>query len=160
MGKRIKEIRERRGLTQDELGRILGVKKAAVQKIESGKTGIDTGKLALICETLGVLPASLLYGSFPSLWERVYGIKAIGETPPLEDLRLISRLESLIEARFGSMGIALLRNMDSLNDQGIERAVAYVGDLVKIEEYTVSGSEPSRKTNLDLRGEEAWLKKG
>lgn len=38
MGSRIKELRLERGLTQEELGKIAGVKKAAVQKWESGMT--------------------------------------------------------------------------------------------------------------------------
>ena len=125
-------------MTQQQLGDALGVKKAAIQKMESGKSGIDADKLVVICDTLRVLPAFLLYGSFPSLWKAVYGVDAIDDTPPVDDLRLLSRLESLIEAKFGPAGIALLRNMDTLNEHGIERAIAYVDDLVKIEDYRES----------------------
>ena len=106
--------------------------------MESGRTGIDAGKLVLICETLRVLPVNILYGSFPSLWEKVYGVEAIGDVPPLDDLKLLSKLESLVEARFGPKGITLLKDMDSLNDQGVERAIAYVSDLVRIEDYQKS----------------------
>ena len=36
VGKRIRALRTARGLTQEELGKLLGVKKAAVQKYENG----------------------------------------------------------------------------------------------------------------------------
>ena len=38
MGDRIKQLRLAKGITQEELGKIVGVKKAAVQKWESGMT--------------------------------------------------------------------------------------------------------------------------
>ena len=37
MGERIKELRLSKCLTQEELGKIIGVQKAAIQKYESGK---------------------------------------------------------------------------------------------------------------------------
>lgn len=37
VGERIKQLRKEKGLTQEELGILLGVKKAAVQKYESGR---------------------------------------------------------------------------------------------------------------------------
>lgn len=122
-------------MTQEELGCALGVKKAAVQKIESGRTSIGVDKLKLICKTFGVLPAHLLYGTFPALWADVYGLKIAGETPALKDLESLARLESLTEARFGPKGITLLKDIDILNEEGVERAIAYVGDLARIEEY-------------------------
>ena len=39
MGDRIKFLRRQKGITQEELGQIVGVQKAAVQKWESGMTG-------------------------------------------------------------------------------------------------------------------------
>ena len=129
-------------MTQEELGVALGVKKAAVQKIESGRTSIGVDKLKIICEAFRVMPAHILYGTFPALWEKVYGVKAVEDIPLAEDLRMIARLESLAEARFGPRGMSLLNDVNTLNDEGLDRAIAYVGDLVRIEDYRKS-EEPS-----------------
>jgi transcriptional regulator with XRE-family HTH domain len=61
MGERIKELRIANKLTQEELGNILGVKKAAIQKYESGKVAnIKRTKIKLLAETLGVTPPYLM----------------------------------------------------------------------------------------------------
>ena len=125
-------------MTQEELGRVLGVKKAAVQKIESGRTGIGVDKLKLACKALRVLPAYLLYGSVPALWEEICGVRPTRKDPLLEDAELLARLDSLTEARFGPGGVTLLNDMDALNERGVDRAIAYVGDLVRIEDYRKS----------------------
>ena len=36
MGERIKKLRQEKGLTQEELGKYIGVKKAAIMKYEKG----------------------------------------------------------------------------------------------------------------------------
>lgn len=126
-------------MTQEELGKALGgIGKAAVQKIESGKTSISVDKLKLICETFKVLPANILYGTIPVLWEKIYDVKAVGDTPLLDDVKLIAKLEALTEARFGPKGITLLNDMDELNNNGMDRAIAYVSDLIRIDDYRKS----------------------
>ena len=132
-------------MTQDELGRALGVKKAAVQKMESGKTSIGVDKLMLICETFNVMSAHILYGTFPLLWEKVYGVKVEGGVAPLNVSKRLAELDTLAERRFGQKGIALLRDMESLNETGVERAIAYVSDLMRIEDYRKS-EEPSSQS--------------
>ena len=58
MGFRIKELREGRELTQEQLGKIVGVEKAAVQKWESGTTqNLKRTTINKLAEIFGV-PAS------------------------------------------------------------------------------------------------------
>lgn len=136
IGKRIKGHREAAGMTQEELGRILGIQKAAVQKIESGQnSNIRADKLMRLCETFRVFPSTFLYGSFPEFWKSVFGIEIDGKDPYLEDMRLLGKLNALVEDRFGAGGLTLMHNIDSLNEEGIERAISYVRDLSKIDEY-------------------------
>lgn len=139
IGKRIKKHREASGMTQEELGRILGIQKAAVQKIESGQnSNIRADKLMRLCETFRVFPSAFLYDSFPEFWKRVFGIELDERDPYLEDMQLLIRLNALVEDRFGPRGLTLMHNIDALNEEGIERAIAYVGDLVRIEDYRKS----------------------
>ncbi len=51
---RIKELRRARGVTQEELGKLLGVHKAAVCKYENEKVGIPSQVLTRLTEIFGV----------------------------------------------------------------------------------------------------------
>lgn len=62
IGSRIKELRLKLGLTQEELGEIIGVKKAAINKYESGLVkNIKRDMQARLAEALHTDPASLFY---------------------------------------------------------------------------------------------------
>lgn len=54
MGLKLKELREARGLTMDELGDKLGIGKATVSKIEAGKWNFGFDTLTMFCVELGV----------------------------------------------------------------------------------------------------------
>ena len=57
---RIKELRLSRGITQDELGAMLGVKKAAVSKYENEKINIPSAVLSKLMDVFGVSADHLL----------------------------------------------------------------------------------------------------
>ncbi len=61
-GNFIYELRTEKGLSQSELGKILGVSNKAVSKWENGEAKPRSGKLALLAETLGVTVGELLCG--------------------------------------------------------------------------------------------------
>lgn len=54
VGSRIKELRERRGFTQNRLAEWAGVSQTHLRRVELGEADITVGHLALICDTLGV----------------------------------------------------------------------------------------------------------
>lgn len=61
MGDIIKQLRLERGLTQEELGEIVGVKKAAVQKWESGMTkNLKRSTIKKLSDYFGVTPSYLM----------------------------------------------------------------------------------------------------
>ena len=49
-GERLKEVRRLHGEKQSELGEIIGIGKAQVSEMESGKKSTTIEKFALICE--------------------------------------------------------------------------------------------------------------
>ncbi|MCR5611026.1 MAG: helix-turn-helix domain-containing protein [Clostridiales bacterium] len=57
---RLKELRLKMGITQDELGRMLGVQKAAVSKYENEKIGIPAGVLEKLMDIFKVSADHLL----------------------------------------------------------------------------------------------------
>ncbi len=61
-GNFIYELRTAKGLSQSELGKILGVSNKAVSKWETGEAKPRSGKLALLAQTLGVTVEELLCG--------------------------------------------------------------------------------------------------
>lgn len=69
IGEAIKQARKRQGLTQDELGERMGVKKSFVSKIESGK-GIAYSTIMRAFKALGAETATLDLGKLGrvSLW--------------------------------------------------------------------------------------------
>jgi transcriptional regulator with XRE-family HTH domain len=62
VGARIAEARRRAGITQDALGRAVGVSRSAVAQWETGRSGQLRGNLARIGTVLGVSAAFLLEG--------------------------------------------------------------------------------------------------
>ena len=66
IGKKIKEARIAKGMTQEELGNILGVQKSAVAKYESGRiVNIKCSTLKKISEVLGIRPSELIFETAP-----------------------------------------------------------------------------------------------
>lgn len=61
IGEAIKQARKRQGLTQDELGERMGVKKSFISKIESGK-GIAYSTIMRAFKALGAETATLDLG--------------------------------------------------------------------------------------------------
>lgn len=63
LGTRLKEARELRGKSQDEVGKAAGVSRAAVAQWEKGTTAPTADKLEPICELLDADPVWLITGA-------------------------------------------------------------------------------------------------
>lgn len=62
IGDKIRQARLARGMTQEELGDLLGVQKSAVAKYENGRViNIKRSTLEKISNILGIRPAELIY---------------------------------------------------------------------------------------------------
>lgn len=60
IGQAIRAVRIARGISQTDLGKVLGVTFQQLQKQESGKNRISTSALILICQKLGVSPMDII----------------------------------------------------------------------------------------------------
>lgn len=66
IGTRIKEARIAKGMTQEELGRIVGVQKSAIAKYEKGRVvNIKRSTLQKIVSALNINPSSLMFDESP-----------------------------------------------------------------------------------------------
>ena len=62
IGARIKDVRQERGWTQDQLAQAVGVSRSAVAQWETGRAGQVTGNLSRIAGVLGVNVEFLMFG--------------------------------------------------------------------------------------------------
>lgn len=66
IGLKIKEARIAKGLTQQELGEIVGVQKSAIAKYENGRViNIKRSTMQKIASALNIRPSELLFDSTP-----------------------------------------------------------------------------------------------
>jgi len=56
----LKEIREKKGLSQAVLGKLVGLDQTHISRLESGTKGVSNEKLRAIAEALGVTVSDLL----------------------------------------------------------------------------------------------------
>ena len=66
IGQKIKEARIAKGMTQAELGEILGVQKSAIAKYENGRiVNIKRSTLKKISDVLNIRPSELIFEAAP-----------------------------------------------------------------------------------------------
>lgn len=110
MGSTIKKFRLEKGMTQGELGELLGVKKAAVQKYESGQVqNLKQDTIRKLCEVFGKNPAVFIFDAEAMKYE----------------LDLLERIESY----YGEEVIHLLQAYEKLNDENRSRLMDYLSLL-------------------------------
>ncbi len=63
IGRRLQEIRERRGLTQEQFAELLDVGVQHISKIERGVTGMSLSSLKRACEIFEISADYLLFGT-------------------------------------------------------------------------------------------------
>lgn len=66
IGLKIKNARIKKGMTQEQLGELIGVQKSAIAKYESGRVvNIKRSTLQKIAKVLDIRPSELIFGDSP-----------------------------------------------------------------------------------------------
>jgi transcriptional regulator with XRE-family HTH domain len=73
------ELRKKRGLTQSNFGRLIGLSDGSVSRIESGQVTLSEKHIKLVCGTLGVNEAWFRDGVGPIFTEEAPGEKQLLE---------------------------------------------------------------------------------
>lgn len=121
-------------MTQEELGRILGVQKSAIQKYETGKvTDLRASTILKLSRTFSVYPWFFVYDD-PSEGFRRLLTANIAADSEIKDLAVLAA-ERLNEAGYMSDVLTLMATITALNKEGFARIIAYASDLNKIDEY-------------------------
>lgn len=120
IGERLKRLRIEKGLTQEEVGNMLGVTKGAIQKYESGQiTNFRADTIKQLCMLFGIAP---VYFIFEDVEEDYSSANS-------ENLR------NMIILHFGERFISFLDVLDTLNEDGRTKVIEYANDLNAIEKY-------------------------
>lgn len=112
VGQRIKRLRKERKWTQEMLGAKLGVKKAAVQKYESGRVvNLKQETIKKLTDIFEVPPTTFLDCSD---WDKY-----------AEEVNLAEQIKTieLLQKHFGEGAVALLHIYSELNDSGQEKLI-------------------------------------
>ena len=128
MGLRLKELRLQKGVTQEEVGKVIGVSKATIMKYEKGIVeNLKRSSIEKLANYFNVKPSYLMC---------------------MEDDSLeISDLHTKISNFYGKESAELLEAYNKLNKKGKEKAVENIKDLTKISDYTCPEKETKKKKN-------------
>lgn len=115
VGERIKKLRKEHDMTQEELGAILGVQKATVQKYEKGVvTNIKPEVIECLGEVFEVSPSYLMG------WEEKHDSQSLAKE--------VSMIEQ-IHQRFGLSGVEFYKLLVTMNDEGRRKVLFYAEDI-------------------------------
>lgn len=105
IGKRVRELRERQGLTQTKLAKTLGTSQAALSQVEHGSRGLTVQQVVKLARVLGATPNEILGDGKrerPSgrpksgrLLRRLYRIEKLSET---QQQAIVKLLDGIIAA--------------------------------------------------------------
>ena len=94
IGQRIKEARISKGLTQQELGDIIGLQKSAIAKYEKGRVvNIKRSTLQKIASALNIRPSDLIFDETPKDTANLH-VKIITDFELMDALKDYYRLSS------------------------------------------------------------------
>lgn len=120
VGQKIKQLRISKGLTQEELGEMLGVKKAAVQKYESGQVqNLKQSTIKKLCEIFNKYPDYFIFDDFDSELEK--------------ELRQEVEFVQIMEKKYGKDVISIFEVVIDLNEESKKKVFDYVTDMRLIE---------------------------
>lgn len=130
-GTLIRELRKAKGMTQEELGDMLGVKKAAIQKYEKGEiVNLKLATIKKLCEVFQIPPGRLIYPDAEK-HDIIHNSKNIAI-----EVKLIEE----IEAQYGLEAINMIAPFTKLNETGKAKAIDIVEDMAQLEKYTKSST--------------------
>lgn len=118
-GTRIKELRQISGMSQEELGRRVGVQRAAINKYEKGTvTNIPIHTIEKLADVFDVSPTYLV------------GWDDSNTNPLAVEVRVLQGVHRF----YGKEAVDLLEGFVSVNNVGRKRIQSYVDEVTKLYE--------------------------
>jgi repressor LexA len=131
-GTRLRNLRKKKGLTQDELGELIGVKKAAIQKLESDSVqSLKISSIKTLCEFFNISSDQLL------LEKEDY-------------LKREAALFRYISCNYGPNAAKIFGTYLELSEDNKEKALDYVEDMLIVDKYLSGGSRVPVQVQDDI----------
>lgn len=123
MSDRIRYLREKANMTQEELGAIIGVQKSAIRKYEKGEVeNIKRSSIEKMADAFNVSPSYLMG------WD--------DKTQPSESPQGYSLLTDSIRQYYGDEAVTMLPLFAQLNSDGKDKIINILKDLNELPKYT------------------------
>ena len=135
IGRRVRALRQQRGMTVQQLGDAIDRAASQVSVIENGKRELKVSELATLAAVLGASLDALLDPTPPSRRDALEIELARVQDGPL----------------FQSLRLPRLAARKSLPDEAIETVLALHAELVRLHERRASTPEEARRANSELR---------
>ena len=129
IGQNIKNARKSKGLSQKQLGELLGVSQAAIGQFENEKSTPKLETLEKIANALDVSVFELIpFESFtlPDTLPMFWSCSKVSS----------KNTTNVSQSKLSPKDITLLKAFHSLNNQGQEKAIAYLEDIAGNPQYT------------------------
>ncbi|WP_062529356.1 helix-turn-helix transcriptional regulator [Demequina rhizosphaerae] len=135
IGRRVRSLRQARGMTVAQLGEAIGRAASQISVIENGRRELRVSELRTLAAALGATLDDLL-----------------DPEPPSRRDALELELQRVQEGPlFASLDLPRLAVRRSLPDEAIETVLALHAELVRLHERRASTPEEARRANTDLR---------
>lgn len=122
----IKDLRKKHDMTQEELGELLGVKKAAVQKYEKGDVvNLKMSTIRKLCDIFKVSPSIFIFPEAEEM-DRKHNSKQLHFE--------VETFES-IEELWGHDTVEVVNLFQELNVDGQQRVLEFTSDLKELNKY-------------------------
>lgn len=136
LGDRIRILREKKKLTQEELGKLIGVQRAAINKYESGAVvNLKRSTIAKLAQVLDTAPSYLMFGENPRpdnaiAFPATAPVPVVGKIACGEPITAEQNIEGTFQAPISMKATFCLKcKGDSMVEAGI-----FDGDIVFIRE--------------------------
>lgn len=162
---KIRQARKQKGLTQEQLAKMLNVKRAVISKYETGIVEPSLKQIQRIAEVLKVPVAFLL--EWEESEERLIStglsiedvcfelalspkdLKKILENNDAVSTEKIIRIAKMLTKIHNNLEKKLLSNFYKMNETGQKKAADLVEDLAKIPDYQKDNEEEQNRENCD-----------
>ena len=132
MGERIRELRIKKNMSMDDLGKLIGTQRQAIMKYEKGIVeNIPRKTIEKLARIFGVTPAYLM------CFEEYNEIK--------EDVSV--KVNELVQGVYGIETLKLIDSFTRLNEEGKIKVLSYIKDLNEVEKYK---AKEKSVNNLDV----------
>jgi transcriptional regulator with XRE-family HTH domain len=123
IGEKIRQLREQKNYSMDDLGKLIGTRRQTIMKYEKGIVeNIPRKTIEKLARVLGVTPCELM--CFEDYYDE-------------NQLAMEVKVIEAVQGAFGKDAVLILQYFMELNDDGKQQALKNVSDLTEIPKYQV-----------------------